>query len=173
MPLEAMEDHRRPLAKLARPEAAGKADTDHDEKKGKARSKGGEYKDEDDDDVPDYRDTIEAAASASSSSTIAPTVTEPSVRCFLESKAWRAMLAEGWVCADVSLTDPASASASAAAGAAHAYLGRRCRRFFPRHGLSDGTIVGYLSAQANEGLMLFHCVHTDGDCEDLGERGSE
>ena len=52
-------------------------------------------------------------------------------------------------------------------------MGQRTRRFFPRQVYSDGTIVGYLPAKLNEGLALFHCVHDDGDTEDLDEREAE
>ena len=56
---------------------------------------------------------------------------------------------------------------------AQAFVGQRTRRFFPRNIYSDGTIVGYLPAKLNEGLALFHCVHDDGDTEDLDEREAE
>ena len=55
----------------------------------------------------------------------------------------------------------------------HELVGQRTRRFFPRQGHSDGSIVGYLPARLNEGLALLHCVHDDGDTEDLEEREAE
>jgi hypothetical protein len=51
----------------------------------------------------------------------------------------------------------------------HRLVGSRCRRFFQGYGKSDGTIVGHLIAKKNEGLALLHCLHDDGDEEDLGE----
>ena len=41
------------------------------------------------------------------------------------------------------------------------------RRFFEGHGISDGTIVGFLPSHLNEGVRLWHLEHDDGDTEDL------
>jgi hypothetical protein len=46
-------------------------------------------------------------------------------------------------------------------------IGMRVRRFFPQFGKSDGTIVAYLSPEANEGECLWHVLHDDGDREDV------
>lgn len=48
-------------------------------------------------------------------------------------------------------------------------LGSKARRFFKGFGKSDGIIVGYLPAEKNDGLALYHMEHTDGDVEDLEE----
>eukprot|EP01041_Mallomonas_annulata_P007017 gene7017-14279_t len=47
------------------------------------------------------------------------------------------------------------------------FLFQRVRRFFDDHGRSDGVIVAYMPAEANDGLSLWHVVHDDGDEEDL------
>lgn len=52
---------------------------------------------------------------------------------------------------------------------AHKLVGSRCRRYFSGYGKSDGVLVAYLAGKRNEGLALLHCVHDDGDEEDLDE----
>lgn len=49
----------------------------------------------------------------------------------------------------------------------HEHLGRRVRRRFGRQGVMDGTIVGWLPEEQNEGMELWHIQHDDGDNEDL------
>ena len=51
----------------------------------------------------------------------------------------------------------------------HKLLGVRCRRYFNGYGKSDGILVAYLSGKRNDGLILLHCIHDDGDEEDLNE----
>ena len=52
---------------------------------------------------------------------------------------------------------------------AHKLLGKRCRRYFTGYGKSDGVLIAHLAGKRNEGLALLHCVHDDGDEEDLDE----
>lgn len=52
---------------------------------------------------------------------------------------------------------------------AHEYIGRHARRFFKGFGSSDGLIVGYLPPERNEGIVLYHMEHNDGDSEDLDD----
>jgi hypothetical protein len=52
---------------------------------------------------------------------------------------------------------------------AHKLVGCRCRRYFSGYGKSDGVLVAHLAGKRNEGLTLLHCVHDDGDEEDLDE----
>ena len=52
---------------------------------------------------------------------------------------------------------------------AHKLVGCRCRRYFSGYGKSDGVLVAYLAGKRNEGLALLHCIHDDGDEEDLDE----
>lgn len=47
------------------------------------------------------------------------------------------------------------------------FIGKRVRKFFPGHGISDGSIVGFLRGGLNDGNSLWHMEHDDGDCEDL------
>jgi hypothetical protein len=47
------------------------------------------------------------------------------------------------------------------------YVGQKARKFFPKFGASDGSIMAYLPAIRNEGLELFHFLHSDQDKEDL------
>jgi hypothetical protein len=47
------------------------------------------------------------------------------------------------------------------------FIGKRVRKFFSGHGISDGNIVGYLRGGLNDGVSLWHMEHDDGDCEDL------
>jgi hypothetical protein len=54
-----------------------------------------------------------------------------------------------------------------------AVLGRKGRRFFPKHGKSDGTIVAFLRGGMNDGIALWHMEHDDGDCEDLDNKELE
>jgi hypothetical protein len=43
------------------------------------------------------------------------------------------------------------------------------RRFFKKHGKSDGLITAYLPSDANDGTALWRLEHLDGDEEDLDE----
>jgi hypothetical protein len=53
-------------------------------------------------------------------------------------------------------------------------LGSRVRRFFSGHGFSDGRLIGYLPAASNEdGTVLWHMEHDDGDSEDLDQEEAE
>lgn len=51
----------------------------------------------------------------------------------------------------------------------HPDIGKGVRRFFGRDNetVIDGKVVGYLSAERNDGLALWHVVHSDGDVEGL------
>jgi hypothetical protein len=66
----------------------------------------------------------------------------------------KAMIKEGWIF-DSELNE---------------YIGKKGRRFFVSYGKSDGTFIGYLPAEKNEGLEIWLLVHDDdGDEEDLDE----
>lgn len=67
----------------------------------------------------------------------------------------KAMIKEGWIF-DSELNE---------------YIGKKGRRFFIKYGKSDGTFIGYLPADKNEGLEIWLLVHDDGDEEDLDENG--
>ena len=109
------------------------------------------------------------------------------------------MRADGWVFekdfsplveaspADAATTDDDAAAAATAAGSSSSagpvrrwdasIIGMRARRYFAGHGMSDGTIIAYLSlerakaAAGSEGVEedfdLWHMLHDDGDREDI------
>jgi hypothetical protein len=107
------------------------------------------------------------------------------------------MRADGWVFekdfsplveatpAAAATTDDAAAAAAAAGSSSFGPAGRwdasiigmRARRYFAGHGMSEGTIIAYLSlerakaAAGSEGVEedfdLWHMLHDDGDREDI------
>ncbi|CAM9664916.1 unnamed protein product [Chrysoparadoxa australica] len=49
------------------------------------------------------------------------------------------------------------------------HLGKSIRREFGKHGFSNGKVIGWMPAESNDGLALWHIKHEDGDEEDLEE----
>ena len=51
----------------------------------------------------------------------------------------------------------------------HPEIGKCVRRFFGKENETaiDGKVVAYLSAELNDGVAVWHVVHSDGDTEDL------
>lgn len=49
------------------------------------------------------------------------------------------------------------------------YVGQRVLRKFGRHRHATGVVKGWVPADENEGLTLWHVIHDDGDEEDLDE----
>jgi hypothetical protein len=110
----------------------------------------------------------------SSSSNYSPSRTNmldyPAVRKFFSSSSAGTlckMRAKGWT---FLYPFPISESFQAPnSQLAHKLVGCRCRRYFSGYGKSDGVLVAHLAGKRNEGLTLLHCVHDDGDEEDLDE----
>jgi hypothetical protein len=55
----------------------------------------------------------------------------------------------------------------------HRFVGKRIRQHFTGHGFILGTITKWVSGNDNGDYAMFHCVHDDGDEEDLGEKDVE
>lgn len=114
--------------------------------------------------------TVSTDTTSMSSSSRTNMLDHPAVRKFFSSPnagSLCKMRAKGWT---FLYPFPISESFQAPnSQLAHKLVGCRCRRYFTGYGKSDGVLVAHLAGKRNEGLTLLHCVHDDGDEEDLDE----